>query len=57
MPAAAATIAGSCNPDDPVCAVPTTDTSYNFTLSTKTLTLDDNTTKYVYFDKAKATRQ
>ncbi|HVU51290.1 MAG TPA: alkaline phosphatase family protein [Polyangia bacterium] len=57
MPAAPATIAGSCNPDDPTCAAPTTDTSYNFVLSTKTLTLDDNTTKYVYFDKAKATRQ
>jgi len=57
MPAAPATIAGSCNPDDPPCATPTADTSYNFVLSTKTLTLDDNTTKYVYFDKAKATRQ
>jgi hypothetical protein len=56
-PAAAATIAGSCNPDDPPCATPTTDTSYNFVLSTKVLTLDDGTTKYTYFDKAKATRQ
>jgi hypothetical protein len=56
-PAAAATVAGTCNPDDPPCATPTTDTMYTFTLSTKTLTLDDNTTKYTYFDKAKATRQ
>ena len=46
-----------CNPDDPACATPAVETSYGFTLSRKTLTLGDGVSKYIYFDKAKATRQ
>ena len=45
-----------CNPDDLLCASPATELSYSFTLTTKVLTMDNNTTE-TYFDKAKATRQ
>jgi hypothetical protein len=51
------TLTAVCNPDDLACTTPATETSYGFTLYKKTLTLDDNTTSFVYFDKAKATRQ
>ena len=51
------TLTAVCNPDDLACATPSGQTTYGFTLYKKTLTLDDNTTTYVYFDKAKAARQ
>jgi hypothetical protein len=57
VPSTTATLAGACNPDDIACATLTSETSYSFSLFKKTLTLDDNTTTYTYFDKAKAVRQ
>jgi arylsulfatase A-like enzyme len=51
------TLTAVCNPDDLACATPAAETSYGFTLYKKTLTVIDSTTSYVYFDKAKATRQ
>ena len=50
------TLSMSCNPDDLLCVSPATEISYSMTLTTKVLTMDNNTTE-TYFDKAKATRQ
>jgi hypothetical protein len=45
-----------CNPDDVACATPASETTYSMTLTTKVLTMGNNTSE-TYFDKAKATRQ
>ena len=50
------TLTKVCNPDDVACSTPATETTYSMTLTTKTLTLDNNAS-VTYFDKAKATRQ
>ena len=50
------TLTKVCNPDDVACSTPATETTYSMTLTTKTLTLENNAS-VTYFDKAKATRQ